>query len=40
MSYDHDYLGAKFTVDMLWGVAELRDNHGVAISTEENPEIS
>jgi hypothetical protein len=40
MSYDHDYLGAKFTVDMLWGVAELRDNHGVAISTDEDPVIS
>lgn len=40
MSYDHDYLGAKFTVDMLWGVSEMRDSHGVVVSTEENPEIS
>lgn len=35
MSYDHDYLGAKVTVDCLWGVAELRDNHGVTVSTDE-----
>ena len=40
MSYDHDYLGAKFTVDLLWGVAEMRDNHGVAVSTDEDPVIS
>jgi hypothetical protein len=35
MSYDHDYLGTKVTVDCLWGVAELRDNHGVIVSTTE-----
>ena len=35
MSYDHDYLGTKVTVDCLWGVAELRDNHGVIVSTSE-----
>jgi len=35
MSYDHDYLGVKVTVDCLWGVAELRDNHGVVVSTSE-----
>lgn len=35
MSYDPDYLGAKFTLDTLYGVAELRDNHGVAVSTDE-----
>ena len=35
MSYDHDYLGAKFTLDTLYGVAEMRDNHGVAVSTDE-----
>ena len=40
MSYDHDYLGAKFTVDILWGVAEMRDNHGVCVSTDEDPVIS
>lgn len=32
VSYDHDYLGAKVTVDVLYGVAELRDNHGVVVS--------
>ncbi len=40
MSYDHDYLGAKFTVDILYGVGEMRDNHGVVVSTDEDPVIS
>jgi len=35
MSYDHDYLGTKVTVDCLWGCAELRDNHGVVVATDE-----
>ena len=35
MSYDHDYLGTKFTVDVLYGVAELRDNHGIVVRTTE-----
>jgi len=35
MSYSHDYLGAKFTLDTLYGVAEMRDNHGIAVSTDE-----
>ncbi|MBN1991350.1 MAG: hypothetical protein JW953_01505 [Anaerolineae bacterium] len=35
MSYDHDYLGWKVTVDVLYGVAELRDDHGVVVSTTE-----
>jgi len=35
MSYDHDNLGMKVTVDCLWGVAEMRDNHGVVVSTSE-----
>jgi hypothetical protein len=35
MSYDHDYLGAKFTLDTLYGVAEMRDSHGIAVSTDE-----
>lgn len=35
MSYDHDYLGEKMTVDVLYGVAELRDSHGVVVSTTE-----
>ncbi len=35
MSYDHDYLGYKVTVDCLWGVAALRVNHGVVVTTAE-----
>lgn len=35
MSYDTDYLGPKVTIDVLYGVAELRDNHGVVVSTTE-----
>lgn len=35
MSYDTDYLGPKVTIDVLYGVAELRDNHGVVVSTAE-----
>jgi hypothetical protein len=35
MSYNPDYLGAQFTVDVLYGVAELRDNHGVVVRTSE-----
>jgi len=35
MSYSPDYLGVQVTVDCLWGVAELRDNHGVVVSTSE-----
>ena len=35
MSYDSDYLGAKFTIDTLYGVAELRDNHAVVVTTNE-----
>lgn len=35
LSYDHDKLGVKCTIDTLYGVAELRDNHGVAVSTTE-----
>lgn len=35
MSYDHDHLGVKATVDVLYGVAELRDNHGVVVSTAD-----
>lgn len=34
-SYDHDKLGNKLTIDVLYGVAELRDNHAVVISTTE-----
>lgn len=35
MSYDPDYLGVKTTIDVLYGVAELRDDHGVVVSTTE-----
>jgi len=35
VSYDHDHLGVKVTIDVLYGVAELRDNHGVVVSTTE-----
>jgi hypothetical protein len=35
MSYDHDYLGVKVTIDVLYGVAELRDSHGVVVRTTE-----
>jgi hypothetical protein len=35
MSYDHNYLGVKLTIDVLYGVAELRDNHGVVVRTAE-----
>lgn len=35
MSYSPDYLGAQVTVDVLYGVAELRDNHGVVVSTAD-----
>lgn len=35
MSYSPDYLGVQLTLDMLYGVAELRDNHGVVIRSTE-----
>lgn len=35
MSYSADYLGVQVTVDVLYGVAELRDNHGITIRTTE-----
>jgi P22 coat protein - gene protein 5 len=35
MSYNPDYLGIQFTLDMLYGVAELRDAAGVVVSTTE-----
>lgn len=35
LSYDHDKLGVKITIDVLYGVAELRDNHAVVVSTTE-----
>lgn len=35
MSYDTNYLGPKITIDVLYGVAELRDNHGVVVLTAD-----
>ncbi len=35
MSYNADYLGVQTTIDVLYGVAELRDNHAVVISTTQ-----
>lgn len=35
MGYDKDHLGLQVTIDVLYGVAELRDNHGVVVSTAE-----
>ena len=33
MSYSPDYLGVQCTVDVLYGVAELRDEFGVVVLT-------
>lgn len=35
LSYNPDYLGVQVTVDVLYGVAELRDTFGVVVSTTE-----
>ncbi len=35
IGYDKDHLGTQVTVDTLYGLAELRDNHGVVVSTTE-----
>lgn len=35
MSYNPDHLGVQVTIDVLYGVAELRDNHAVVVSTSE-----
>lgn len=35
MSYSPDYLGVQLTLDILYGVAELRDNHGITVRTTE-----
>ena len=35
LTYNPDHLGIQFTVDMLYGLVELRDSHGVAVSTTE-----
>lgn len=35
LGYDKDHLGVQCTLDVLYGVAELRDSHGVVVSTDE-----
>lgn len=35
IGYDKDLLGVQFTIDCLYGVAELRDSHGVVCRTTE-----
>lgn len=35
VSYNPDYLGVQVTIDVLYGVQELRDNHGVVVSTTD-----
>lgn len=35
LSYNPDHLGSQVTVDILYGAAELRDNHGVVVSTAD-----
>jgi hypothetical protein len=35
LSYSPNHLGVQTTIDVLYGVAELRDNHGVVVSTTE-----
>lgn len=35
LSYNPDHLGYQVTIDTLYGVAELRDSHGIAVSTDE-----
>ena len=35
VSYSADHLGVQVTIDVLYGVAELRDSHGVVVSTTE-----
>lgn len=35
VSYNPDHLGVQVTIDVLYGVAELRDSHGVVVRTTE-----
>lgn len=35
IGYNKDHLGLQVTIDVLYGVAEIRDNHGVVVSTTE-----
>ena len=35
LSYNPDHLGVQVTIDLLYGVAELRDSHGGLVNTSE-----
>ncbi len=35
LSYNADYLGVQVTIDVLYGVAILRNNHAVVVSTTD-----
>lgn len=35
ISYNPDHLGVQVTIDVLYGVAELRDSHGIVLRTTE-----
>lgn len=35
VGYDKDLLGVQFTIDCLYGVAEMRDNHGITVRTTD-----
>lgn len=35
LSYSPNHLGVQVTIDVLYGVAELRDSHGVVVSTTD-----
>lgn len=35
LSYSPNHLGIQATIDVLYGVAELRDDHGIVVSTTE-----
>lgn len=35
VSYNPDHLGLQVTIDVLYGTAEMRDNHGVVVRTTE-----
>ena len=35
LSYNADHLGVQVSIDVLYGVVELRDSHGITVSTTE-----
>lgn len=35
IGYNMDYMATQVTIDALWGVAEMRDNHAVVVATAE-----